>query len=31
LNDQVGNANHFQIIYGIAVNIKATETDQPSF
>lgn len=27
LNDQVENVSHFQIIYGVAVNIKAMETD----
>lgn len=31
LHDQVENANHFQITYGIAVNIKAVETDQLPF
>ena len=27
LNDQVENVSHFQIIYRVAVNIKAMETD----
>ena len=31
LHDQVENANHFQITYGIAVNIKAVEIDQLPF